>query len=407
MAENDPHEIIGNVARDSRARLLGYLAPRAGGDLAGAEDALGDAFVAALEQWPRDGIPAKPEAWLLTVASRRLADLRRRNQVHRRKTDLLIEAMDAGHTAAESGSDFPDERLKLLFVCAHPSIDAAARTPLMLQTVIGIGADRIASAFLTSPVAMGQRLVRAKQKIRDAGIPFRIPEPQDLPERLGFVLDAVYAAYNAGWQDSASGFDLALEAVRLARLLAGFMPEEPEVLGLLSLLLHCEARREARLGRNGEYIPLTEQDVALWDQALIAEAEDLLMRASIHQASGRFQLEASIQSVHAQRHRSGVIHWQAIVLFYDALVELSAALGARIGRAVAIGRVKGPAAGLAVLEEIPGSAVAEYQPYWAARARLLAELDRTPEAEAALTKAIGLCEDPAVRRFLASRGNGC
>ena len=407
MAGNDSLGIIGQVARDSRAQLLSYLAPRAGGDLAGAEDALGDAFVAALEQWPHEGIPEKPEAWLLTVARRRLDDLRRRSEVQRRKADLLIEAMEGARTSAGQGSEFPDERLKLLFVCAHPAIDASARTPLMLQTVIGMAADRIASAFLTSPVAMGQRLVRAKLKIRSAGIPFTIPEPQELPERLGFVLDAIYAAYNAGWQDAEDGFDLAVEAVRLARLVAGLTPEEPEALGLLSLLLHCESRKEARQGPDGEYIPLTVQETSRWNHAMIAEAESLLIRASRHQAPGRFQLEAAIQSVHAQRHRTGTIHWEAIVRIYDGLVGMTASLGARIGRAIALGKWMGPAAGLEALEGIPARAVLEHQPYWAAKARLLSELGRMVEAGAAYAKAIGLCQDPAMRRFLIAQSVKC
>lgn len=397
---------VETAARDSYGRLLTFLAARSG-DVAGAEDALGDAFLAALRQWPVEGIPQNPEAWLLSAAKRRWIDAVRRDQTRERSAPMIMRAMETAFDTAESGGEFPDERLKLLFVCAHPAIDPAARTPLMLQTVLGLEADRIAPAFLASPTAMGQRLVRAKAKIRDAGIPFEVPPPEQWPERLAYVLDAVYAAYNAGWEDTSDtgsgAHGLAGEAVWLARVLVRLMPGEPETLGLLALMLHCEARRPARFDARGGYVPLTGQDTALWNRALISEAESFLQTAAARNTLGRFQIEAAIQSVHAQRARTGRIEWEIIALLYEALLHHTAALGARISRAIALAHARGPEIGLAALEELPTERLVNHQPYWSAKAHLLAELGRNREARDAYTKAIGLTEEPAVREFLLAR----
>src|SRR5581483_8901295 len=255
---------VESVARDSRARLLAFLAARAH-DIAAAEDALSDAFRSALERWPHDGVPDVPEAWLLTVARRRLIDAARHSQVQSESAPELIAAVEDAQSLLDEEQAFPDERLKLMFVCAHPAIDTAARTPLMLQTVLGLDAVRIASAFLVKPAAMGQRLSRVKTKIRGAGIAFEVPRAQDLPERLDAVLQAVYAAYGSGWDDVA-GADprrkgLAAEALELGALLVQLMPNEPETLGLSALMLYCESRRDARRNEAGEYVPLSEQDV--------------------------------------------------------------------------------------------------------------------------------------------------
>src|SRR5215510_8071860 len=252
MSESAVHDAIEAVARDSYGRLIAYIAARTG-DIADAQDALSDALVAALENWPTNGVPNKPEAWLLHVARNRLTDASRRKEVRQKSEEFLQQIAEEAQTVAKVHEYFPDERLKLLFVCAHPAIDPAARTPLMLQAVLGIDAARIASAFLVSPAAMSQRLVRAKSKIRDAGIAFEVPEMDELPNRLEAVLDAIYAAYGAGWE-YAVGADphsthLAEEALWLARLVVGLLPDEPEAKGLLALLLHCEARRTARRSR--------------------------------------------------------------------------------------------------------------------------------------------------------------
>jgi RNA polymerase sigma-70 factor (ECF subfamily) len=304
-------------------------------------------------------------------------------------------------------AECPDERLKLLFVCAHPAIDPAMHTPLMLQTVLGLDAVRIAHAFLISPKTMGQRLVRAKTKIRDGGIQFEIPQERELPQRLDAVLEAIYAAFGIGWDDMAGvdqrGRDLAEEAIWLARVLLQLMPSEAEVSALLALMLHCEARRAARRAPDGRYVPLSEQDAKQWSTPLIEEAERHLVEASSRGRAGRFQLEAAIQSVHAERARSGRTEWPAVMFFYEQLIRLSPTIGTRTGYAAAVGEAKGPEAGLAVLHGIDPDDVSAYQPYWAVRSHLLQRLGKTSEAKDAYDRAIGLAEDPAVKEFLLQR----
>ena len=262
-AIGDPHRAVERAASDSYGRRLAFLAARSR-DLAASEDALAGAFLAALETWPRTGVPDKPEAWLLTAARRKLIDGVRHARVEAGALPALAAAADEARRIAGAGEAFPDERLSMLFLCAHPAIDAAVRTPLMLQTVLGLDAARIASAFLVKPATMGQRLSRAKAKIRDARIRFELPTPPALRSRLDAVLEAIYAAYGVGWEEVAGGDrrrrGLALEAIELGRVLRRLMPDEPEALGLLALMLHCEARRDARRSAAGTYVPLSEQD---------------------------------------------------------------------------------------------------------------------------------------------------
>src|SRR5262245_25660097 len=402
----DARRAVEQAARDSYGRLVAFLARRSR-DVAAAEDALADAFRAALETWPQSGVPEKPEAWLLTAARRRLIDEARHAHVRAGAVPTLLAVADEARELAGTETRFPDERLELLFLCAHPAIDPAARTPLMLQTVLGLDAARIASAFLVKPSAMGQRLTRAKAKIRRAGIAFELPDAEELPPRLDAVLDAIYAAYGRGWDDVA-GADprrqgLAAEAIDLGRLLLRRMPAEPEVQGLLALMLHCEARRGARRTSTGRYVPLSEQDVARWSLPMIHEAEQLLMAASRGCGTGRFQLEAAIQSVHARRAVTGQTDWETIALLYEGLVRLAPAVGAWVGRAAAAAEARGAATGWALLEAIPPAAVESYQPYWALAAHLLDRMGRSEEAAGAYSRAIGLCEDPAMREFLAGR----
>jgi RNA polymerase sigma-70 factor (ECF subfamily) len=403
--ENDVHRTIERIARESYGRLVAYLSSHTR-DVAGAEDALSEALIAALTTWPRDGVPRNPEAWLLTTARHSLIDFIRHQQVVSAGEPTLL-LLKENSTEATLTTRFPDERLKLLFVCAHPAIDPAMHTPLMLQTVLGLDAARIAGAFLIPPKTMGQRLVRAKTKIRDGGIRFEIPQEHELPQRLDAVLEAIYAAFGIGWDDMAGtdqrGRDLTEEAVWLARVLLHLMPDEAEVRGLLALMLHCEARRSARRGPKGQYIPLSEQDPKQWSLPLIEDAEQHLTEAAKHGQSGRFQLEAAIQSVHAERAHSGRIDWPAIALFYEGLIRISPTLGTRTGYAAAIAEANGPQAGLAVLDAIELDLVSDYHPYWAARAHLLQRLGRRPEALEAYDRAIGLAEDPAVREFLLRR----
>jgi RNA polymerase sigma-70 factor (ECF subfamily) len=398
-------EAAEHAARASYGKLLAWLAKDAG-DVAEAEDALSEAFAAALAEWPRAGVPDRPEAWLLAVARRKAVDAGRRRTTRRDATERLI-LMSEELEAVNSPAEIPDERLALMFACAHPAIAESVRAPLMLQTVLGFDAGEIASAFLVSPVAMGQRLVRAKVKIKEARVPFRLPERADLPERLEAVLDAVYAAFAEGWTDP-EGADtrrrnLAVEGLWLGRILAHLLPDEPEALGLLALMLHAEARREARRDGAGDYVPLAEQDPARWNHALIDEAEMLIRCASALQRPGRYQLEAAVQSAHAVRRLKGRADWPAIVALYDALLTLTGSPVVALNRAVAVAEVAGPGAALRILDDLDVAAFAEYQPYWAARAALLARAGWPEDAADAYDRAIGLEPDPAVRRFLQGR----
>jgi RNA polymerase sigma-70 factor (ECF subfamily) len=400
--EEKVHRTVERVARESYGRLVAYLSVHTQ-DLAGAEDALSEALLKALAVWPRDGVPQNPEAWLLTTARHSLIDFfRHQRVVLDSEPNLLLLTQNSAEDALET--NFPDERLKLLFVCAHPAIDPTMHTPLMLQSVLGLDAVRIAGAFLISPKTMGQRLVRAKTKIRDGGIRFAVPEKRELPQRLDAVLEAIYAAFGIGWDDMAGadqrGRDLAEEAIWLGRVLLEQMPSEPEIQGLVALMLHCEARRTARRDRNGRYIPLSGQDPKLWSLSLLEEAERHLAEAVKFGRPGCFQLEAAIQSVHAERVRGGSVKWKAIAQFYAQLIRISPTIGRRTGYAAAFAEANGAEQGLVVLDSIDRDAVSAYQPYWAVRAHLLQRLGRTAEASDAYDRAIGLAEDPAVREFL-------
>ena len=394
------------TARRSYGKLVAFLAARTR-DVAAAEDALSAAFESALRDWPRSGVPTNPEGWLMTAAKRQLIDATRRNKTRDTAVpDLLL--LTEFSTDDDAPRIVPDDRLLLMFACAHPAIEAGVRAPLILQTVLGFDAATIASAFLVAPATMGQRLVRAKAKIKQAGIPFRLPDHDDLPERLASVLDAIYATFTEGWSDPAGTEvrrrNLADEGIWLGHLVGVLMPDEPETLGLLALMLHAQARRAARRDAQGGYVPLDEQDPAQWDEALVNEAEALLRRAGGMGAIGRYQLEAAVQSAHVIRRRTGHADWAAIAQLYDALLALTGSPVVAINRAVAIAQTRGAAAGLAALDEIASDPrLADYQPFWAARAGLLARLPDIAQADRAYQRAIGLEADPAVRRFLQHR----
>ena len=402
-SDSDVRTTVEAVAREEYGRLIAYLSARTR-DVAGAEDALSDALIAALTTWPRDGVPRNPQAWLLTAARNRMADRARHIKVQAHALPTLQLLADESDGTALSDA-IPDERLKLMFVCAHPAIDADIHTPLMLQAVLGLDAATIARAFLVSPQTMSQRLVRAKKKIRDAGIAFELPEREELPQRLDAVLNAIYAAYGSGWETA--GVDpraqgLTAEAIWLARVLVALTPEA-EVRGLLALMLHCDARRDARRDEQGHYIPLSEQDTQRWNVALLAEAERELAAAVRSGAMGRFQLEAAIQSVHAERARTGTTHWPVIAAFYQQLLVVSPTLGSRVAHAAAMAEVYGATRGVELLNTIDSASVLSYQPFWAVRAHLLNDLHDVSAAQAAYDRAIGLAEDEAVRRFLLAR----
>jgi predicted RNA polymerase sigma factor len=394
------------VARRSYGKLVAFLAARTR-DVATAEDALSEAFASALEDWPLNGCPSNPEAWLLTVARRKMIDAVRRCSNAEAATgelQLLAEGLDAAAAVAE----IPDRRLALMFACAHPAIEAGIRAPLMLQVVLGLDAKTIASAFLVSPATMGKRLVRAKHKIRQTGIPFSIPEREELSGRLDTVLDAIYAAFTEGWTDPGGTDvvrrDLTEEALFLARLVIELLPEEPEALGLLALLLHAEARRRARRRMDGEFVPLGEQDPELWDSQMILEAETLLRRASALGSVGRYQLEGALQSAHVYRCCTGHANWAEVVQLYDALFALDGSPVVAINRALAIAETHGASIALDAMQDVAADVrITEYQPYWAARAELLAKTGAHREARSSYEIAIGLERDPSVRRFLQRR----
>ena len=397
---------IERAARESYGKLLAYLASRCGLDAA--EDALADAFAAALERWPIEGVPQKPEAWLSVVARNRALDgiRRRRNQTI--ALERVAHVARIAQTAYESSPEPDDERIGMLFGCAHPAIGEQLRAPLMLQVVLGFDAARIASAFLVAPSAMSQRLVRAKRKIVSAGIPLVVPPAEEFPERLEVVLAAIYVTFGQGWDDpSETDPDtrgLAREAIWLGRLVCDACPREPEASGLLALMLHAHARRNARRGADGAFVPLDAQNPQQWDRGLIDEAESLLMRAARANRPGRFQLEAAIQSAHAVRRLGREPDWNAIVLLYDGLLGSTGSPVVALNRAVALARRDGASHGLRALDVFAtDSRMVNYQPYWAARADMLARCDEVEQARAAYERALGLTIDPAVREYLTSR----
>jgi RNA polymerase sigma-70 factor (ECF subfamily) len=352
-------------------------------------------------------VPANPEGWLVVTARRRRIDAARRGRIASEASATLRLVAEELQAAQDAGP-IPDRRLALMFVCAHPAIDEGVRAPLMLQTILGLDAAAIASAFLVSPTAMGQRLSRAKAKIRLAGAPFRVPDRDELPERLGAVLEAIYAAFAYGWEqafaDDPRGRNLAEEAIWLGRLAASLALDEPEALGLLALMLYADSRRAARRDAAGRYVPLAEQDVSRWNASTIAEAERLLTAAGARRTPGRFQLEAAIQSAHAARLYGGATDWPAIAALYDALYALTGSPVVAVNRAVATAEAHGAAEGLALLDAAGAAGGLDgFQSYWAARAELLSRAARRDEAREAYRHAIGLEFDPATRDFLLAR----
>lgn len=398
------HDAAQNVARASYGKLIAFLAKQTR-DVAGAEDALSEAFAAALADWPQKGVPDNPEAWLMAVAKRKIIDASRRRRSGEVSVDHLQLMAEELEAMSSQEQHFPDERLALMFACSHPAIDPGIRSPLILQTVLGLDAADIGSAFLVTPAAMGQRLARAKNKIKVAGIPFRVPERAELGERLDAVLEAIYAAYTKGWNDPANvQNNLADEAIWLGRLIVELLPGEAEALGLLALMLFLQSRRGARRGLSCEFVPLTEQNPLLWDGDMIDDAEGLLRRAGEMSAIGRYQLEAAIQSAHAARRVTGATDWEAIVMLYEGLYKITTSQVVAINYAVALAEGRGAEAGLAALPDLSANPeLMEFQPYWAARADLLSRTGLLGDAAQAYGMAIGLESDPAVRNFLLAK----
>ncbi|MEM9067808.1 MAG: DUF6596 domain-containing protein [Myxococcota bacterium] len=389
---------VERAARDSYGRLVAQLAVRFG-DVGGAEDALADAFLAALRTWPLRGVPDAPVAWLLTTARNRLRDQRRRQK----RWNEIQEAIVA---LADDHNEVRDHRLQLLFACAHPAIAAADRTPLMLQTVLGVPTDVIAHAFLVSPSAMSKRLVRVKRKIKRARVPFELPDVSEWSARLDAVLAGVYATYGQAWDAGVALQDkradlvrLRGEALHLAEVLVHALPHEPEANALLALFLYCEARANAQAP--GTYIPFDEQDVARWDAERLAAADAHLRAAATNRSFGRYQLEAAIQSCHVTRRTRGIDTWREVALLYEALYRRFPTLGAWLGFVAATAETRGVDAAFALLES--RAVPQRTQSYWALRANLHRCRVETEAANAAYRRAAVLTADPAVRAWLLAR----
>ena len=390
------------AARESFGRLVSYLAWQ-WRDIAAAEDALADALLKALEVWPQTGVPDAPDAWLLTVAKRQLLQAARHDKL---RCDPAVTALLVQDEAQDEAPAVPDARLKLLFVCAHPAIDERVRIPLMLQTVLGLQVSDIAPALLVSPTALAQRLVRAKQKIRDTGIRFEEPEARELPERLVYVLESIYGAFGLS-VDAVDGAearitDLQEEAIYLCGIVCQLMPESAEAQGLLALMTFCQARRPAQTDAAGQFVPLAAQDTALWDRDAIMRADQRLWIAAQRREPGPFQLEAAVQSAHCHRLFTGSTPWQGISLLYQQINAHFATQGSQVAGAVALAEAGKVTAGLAQLDAMDAEVVKGFQPWWVARGYLLGLLGQSQvtHAKEAYTHAIGLTQQHTARAHL-------
>jgi len=394
---------IGRIFREESGRSVAALI-RVFGDIDVAEDAVQEAFAVALRTWPGDGLPPNPGGWITTTARNRAIDRLRRESRGREllgEVAMLSPASDDPGMPEEVGP-VQDDRLRLIFTCCHPALSTEAQVALTLRLLGGMSTEEVARAFLVPEPTMAKRLVRAKRKIKAARIPYRVPEDHELPDRLRPVLAVVYLVYNAGLSRSAEP-GLCSEAIRLARILATLMPDEPEVAGLLALLLLIESRRASRTGPDGSLVLLGEQDRTRWDRALIEEGQAIVRRCLRRNQPGAYQLQAAINAVHADAATVEQTDWWQIVALYDQLRAVAPTPVVALNRAIAIGEVQGPAAALALVDELD---LDNYHPFHATRADLLRRLGRTTEAAAAYERAAAMAPTDAERDFLRLGGRG-
>ncbi|MEW1910984.1 DUF6596 domain-containing protein [Kitasatospora sp. NPDC085895] len=408
MSTTDVREAVARAHREEGARAVAALTRRFG-DLDIAEEAVAEAFATAVERWPADGVPPNPGAWLTTTANRKAIDRIRRESKRDAKQREALMAYDMAHDEPPDPlGPVGDERLRLIFTCCHPALATGARVALTLRLVGGLTVAEIARAFLVQESAMGQRITRAKAKIKTARIPYRVPSAEDLPERVSAVLAVLYLVFNEGYLATGPGtdpvrHDLTAEAIRLTRLLRGLLPEDGEVAGLLALMLLTEARRTARVSPGGDLVALGEQDRGAWDTALIAEGHRLVReRLATGAAPGRYQILAAINAVHTSARHVDDTDWSQVVALYDRLLRLDPSPVVVLNRAVALAELDGPGVALAAVDRL-GDALTGYHAYHATRADLLRRLGRNRESRAAYDGAVELAGNTAERAYLARR----